>query len=138
MTELLTWRDDWLLDIDLLDDEHRLMVRLINRLANPDEPTPLIQRLDDLIAHLRGHFQVEQAFLREIRYPDMDGHSREHAMQMAEFVDMRRELARTPAPSQPPTLELSDLRAIKHWFFNHVVAEDRRYAAFYREAVCGA
>lgn len=138
MTELLTWRDDWLLDIDLLDDEHRQMVHLINRLATPDETIPLIQRLDDLIAHLRGHFQLELVFLREIGYPDMGGHSREHSMQMAEFVDMRRELARIPLASQPQTLEASDLRAIKHWFFNHVVAEDRRYAAFYREAVCGA
>lgn len=132
--ELLPWRDAWLLGIDLLDRDHREMVRLINRLGDETEPTPLTTRLDDLIGFLRTHFGVEQHFLDEIGYPDLTQHRREHALQMAEFVDLRRTLADQSRRS----LSRDDQQSIKHWFFNHVIAQDKRFAAYYRHVVCGA
>jgi len=133
MTELLTWRDAWLLDIELLDAGHRKMVRLINRLADAAHPEPLPQRLADLIEHLRRHFHVEQVFLRAIDYPDIEQHSREHALQLAELVDLSRRLAR----GDERTLGAADMGALKDWFLTHVIAGDRRFAAYYREIVCG-
>ncbi|TVQ87715.1 MAG: hypothetical protein EA400_10570 [Chromatiaceae bacterium] len=132
--ELLPWRDAWLLDIDLLDHDHREMVRLINRLGDENDPAPLATRLDDLIDFLRNHFGVEQHFLSEIGYPDLTQHTREHALQMAEFIDLRRALA----SQTHRTLGTDDRQAIKHWFFNHVIAQDKRFAAYYRRVVCGA
>lgn len=134
MTEALIWRDAWLMDIDLLDAEHREMVRLINRLASPDDDAPLAGRLGALIDHLRRHFHAEQEFLRAIDYPEIDEHCREHAMQLAEFVDLSRTLAGDGARR---VLNEEDMQAIKLWFFNHVIAQDRRFAAFYHEVVCG-
>jgi hemerythrin len=130
----LTWRDSYKLDIAPLDADHQEMVRLINRLADAGDPMPLPRRLDDLIAHLRRHFKVEQAFLQQIDYPAADRHTREHAIQMAEFVDLSRHLVHSTAR----VLDQSELAAIKHWFFNHVVAEDKRFAAYYRDVICGA
>lgn len=134
MTEPLTWRDDWLLHIDMLDADHREMVRLLNRLADADDPAPLSMRLGDLISMLRGHFRLEQEFLRAIDYPDLEAHCREHALQLAEFVDLRRLLI----DSSDAALEAQELQSIKQWFFSHVIAADRRFAAYYRESVCGA
>lgn len=133
MNEILTWRDEWLLDIDMLDAEHREMVRLINRLGDATDPAPLSLRLGDLITMLRGHFLVEQRFLREIAYPHMEDHTRDHRLQLAELVDLRRSLA----TSSEATMSPAELHPIKDWFFNHVVAEDRRFAAYYRDVVCG-
>lgn len=133
MSEFLSWRDDWLLNIEMLDTGHRAMVRQINCLADPADPSPLSLRLGGLIVLLKGHFVIEQRFLREIEYPDMDDHAREHALQMAEFADLRRSLATSSAGR----LDDGELQAIKDWFFHHVVTEDRRFAAYYREVVCG-
>jgi hemerythrin len=133
LSEALEWRDAWLIGVDLLDSEHREVVRLINRLLDPAETTPVSGRLDDLIAHLRRHFVTEEVFLRAIDYPLIDEHAREHRMQMAEFVDLRRGLA-----PEANALGDADRGALRSWFFNHVVAEDRRFGAYYRRIVCGA
>ncbi len=151
MTAFLTWRDDLLMGIDVLDADHQQMVRLLNLLVAAGEPPPdppapdgdpeptsqrpaaaALQHLDDLIAHVRGHFEREEAFLRAIGYPDYVDHKREHAMQMAEFVDLRRRLAEeTTRYIDPETVQ-----EFRHWFFNHVIAEDRKYAAYFFKA-CG-
>jgi hypothetical protein len=51
---------------------------------------------------------------------------------MAEFVDLRRRLA------EPTTrcIDPDTVRGIRNWFFNHVIAEDREYAAYFFK-VCG-
>jgi len=133
MSDPLIWRDDWALGIDLLDEEHREMVRLINRLFDASDSSPLTERLDALIAHLRSHFNTEERFLRAIDFRDTDEHCREHQLQMAEFVDLRRSITRSDASA----LDAGDLTSIRHWFFNHVVAEDRRFGVFYSDVVCG-
>jgi hemerythrin len=134
MTSPLSWRDDWLLGIEPLDADHRELARLINRLTDAGDPDTLPQRITRVIEHLRCHFHVEQVFLRAIDYPYLDHHSRDHALQLAELVDLSRRLARTG----DRVLDPADVQVLKDWFFTHVIAGDRRFAAYYHEVVCGA
>jgi hemerythrin len=151
MTAFLTWRDDLLMGIDVLDADHQQMVTLLNLLVAagappPDPPGPdgnppstaqtpavaALEHLDALIAHVRGHFEREEAFLRAIGYPDYVDHKREHTMHMAEFVDLRGRLA----DETTSHVDLDTVQGIRNWFFNHVIAEDREYAAYFFKA-CG-
>ena len=124
-TDFLVWRDNWLLGIDELDVDHKEMVRLINRLARAEGD--LIDNLDDLTAHLQGHFAREERFLEAIAYPEFATHAGDHAIQMAEFAVLRREIV----SGERSDLDAGDLQSIKQWFFNHVIAEDRRFAVYY-------
>lgn len=133
MSEALVWRDAWALGVELLDAQHREMVRLINAVLDPAAESTVGARLDALIAHLRRHFDTEQVFLRAIDYPLTEQHCREHALQLAELVDLRRAVA-----GDTRALSAEDRAGIRQWFFNHVVAEDRRFGAYYRRVVCGA
>lgn len=141
MEQLLTWRDTWLLGIDTLDADHRKMVELINRLAQPASTAEapdsgrqddIKRRLGELISFLRVHFKTEERFLESINYPDYGGHKNAHAVQIAEFIDMRRYLTETGADA----LDDNERQSIKNWFFNHVIAEDRVFARYYL-AQCG-
>jgi hemerythrin len=142
MTALLVWRDAWLLGIDALDADHREMVRLLNELFGCEEASParaapvahdgshknrLLSRLDAVLIHLRSHFQCEETFLTAIGYPRLEQHRREHAIEMAELVDLQRSIIATDAHC----LSEAAAEGIKRWFFNHVIAEDREYAEFY-------
>ena len=133
LTEALVWREAYAVGVELLDAQHREMVRLINQVLDPAAGDRAGARLDALIAHLRRHFVTEEVFLRAIDYPLTEEHLREHALQMAEFVDLRRGIGRGSGAIG------AEARAeIRQWFFNHVVAEDRRFGAYYRRIVCGA
>ena len=141
MTEYLSWRDGWSTGIDWVDLDHREMVKRLNQLAEAcqcaqDDPSsrsgvPCKERvlacLDALIEHNRRHFREEEDFLLRIAYPGFEAHRREHVMQMAEFLDLRRDLERDLAQNLGP----ETLDEFKRWFFNHVIAEDHVYADFY-------
>lgn len=127
MSEQLTWRPDWNLGIEVIDADHREMVRLINRLTDPSDSALIASRLQDLIEHLRQHFDVEERFLQTIGYPQLVAHAREHQVELAELVALGRKLRGSAAA----VLDPAEMRGIKDWFFNHVIAEDRRFAVFY-------
>jgi hemerythrin len=133
VSEALVWREAYALGVELLDAQHREMVHLINRVLDPAAGESAGTRLDALIAHLRRHFETEEVFLRAIDYPLADEHGREHAMQLAELVDMRRGIGRSGG-----VIGAEDRTEIRQWFFNHVVAEDRRFGVYYRRVICGA
>lgn len=137
----LTWRDGWKTGIVWVDRDHQDIARLINRLADacagelsgPDEDDPAprstpatrIGALDDLIDRMREHFDAEEKLLRAIDYPSLQAHSCEHAMQLAELSEVRRDLLKDGSLC-PETLQ-----GIKRWFLEHAIAEDSHYASFY-------
>jgi hemerythrin len=152
MPTRLTWHEGWALGIEELDADHREMLRLLNLLftegqvldgADDDppeatqapgaDPPKVVERLDTVLAHLRTHFAREESFLQSIDYPHFEEHSGEHALEMAELVELRRDLAQRHARC----LDEESTAAIKRWFFNHVIAEDQRYAEHYFERVRG-
>lgn len=144
----LTWRDGWSTGIDWVDRDHRDVARLINRLADacgvgqisghdqdPLAPgsAPAVRKaaLDDLIDRMREHFEAEENLLRAIDYPALQAHGCEHAMQLAELSEVRREL-RAHGSLCPETLQ-----GIKRWFLEHAITEDSRYARFYHRRLAG-
>ena len=128
MGDYLVWHDKWLIGIDELDADHKEIVRLINRLADPSEKTPVVQRLEDLAAHMRAHFEREEHFLERIHYPELTAHANEHIMEMAEFTLLKRDLI----ASGDVAMDDANLEGIKTWFFNHAVAQDRLFADYFR------
>lgn len=128
--EYLAWRDEWLLGIDDIDGDHRQLVALINSLADEQDPLPLTERMNRVKQHLQGHFAREEAFMQAIEFPDADMHASDHAIQVAEFTAVYRELA----GSSDNCLDPETLSEIKTWFLNHVVAEDQRFAQFYHRS----
>lgn len=146
MVPSLTWRDDWLLGIDHVDSDHREMVRLFNRLLEaagrqdrpPDTPAEgdapsILECLGALIEHLRGHFAVEEAFLRSIGYPGISEHKCEHALHLAELSDLRRRAELAPVPR----IDQESLTSMKEWLFDHI-DEDRGFALYYFQQVAAA
>ncbi|MCU0833543.1 MAG: hemerythrin domain-containing protein [Chromatiaceae bacterium] len=138
----LVWRDAWLLGIEPLDADHRKMVALLNAVLcdagaesgeiaahRETQTTPIGERMQALIDHLRDHFVREETFLEAIEYPGFEQHKGEHALEMAELVDVARSHAERGAPCVG--VEAAD--GIKRWFFDHVIAEDRRFARYYHE-----
>lgn len=144
MAAFLTWLTQWQTGIDWIDEDHRELAAMLNRLvevnrhaATQDPNTvggEVFTVLDALIERTRRHFQVEDAFLREIRFPGYDGHCCEHIMQLAEFADLRRTLG----DAGNACLSEETLDGFKRWFFDHVIVADRGFADYYGELVAGS
>lgn len=138
----LVWRDAWLLGIEPLDADHRKMVQLLNAVLcegaeesaeSPRESNgnavPIGERMQALMDHLREHFAREEAFLEAIDYPGFAEHKRDHAIEMAELVA----LARRVSERGDRCVGAEGADGIKRWFFDHVIAEDQRFARYYHD-----
>ena len=144
MAAFLTWLTQWQTGIDWIDDDHREIAAMLNRLVEVNgraltqdpglAPRGVLSVLDALLERTRQHFQAEEAFLRTIRFPGYEGHRCEHVMQLAEFTDLRRALEQ----DRSACLSADTLEEFKRWFFNHVVVEDRDYVDYYVGVVASA
>jgi len=143
MASLLAWRDSWLLGIEELDKDHFELVQLLNRLIETgqrpatrrhegpeDESDPVLMRLQSVIDHLRKHFVSEEAFLQRIGYREVSEHKREHALLLAELVDLRRRLG----SSEAEQVDEETLGLLRDWFLHHI-AEDQRFAWYYSQQI---
>lgn len=137
MKPFLFWRDDWLLGLQNLDEQHLELANALNELhltithaieesqcRNIDQ---VIRQLSDLAKLARRHFQGEEALMQAHDYPGLAEHHREHLLLMAELQVYIREIE---AGSRPFSLET--LTALKHWQINHVIYSDKMFADFLR------
>jgi hemerythrin-like metal-binding protein len=131
------WRDDWTLDVGFMDEDHRLLASMLNRIARDfgawpgtlprdgDAPV-MLAALEDLGRHVREHFGREEEVMRTLGYPDYPAHKGEHTMLLAEYGVLVREIR----GAGQAALDVSELNALKAWLMGHVLDADRRLADF--------
>jgi len=136
------WRDDWTLDVGFMDEDHRMLADMLNRIArdfgersgtspsrkaSPGEnAAAMFTALDELAAHAREHFHREEDVMRTLGYPDFAAHKSEHGMLLAEYSVMVREIRE----SGETHLDMTTLDALKQWLMGHVLDVDRQLAEF--------
>jgi len=145
MPQSLTWRDDWAVSIDALDDDHRALVHLLSGIcqryadqeARPDgrsspgrrvgQDIDLIADLERLGEQVRDHFQREEALMRSIDYPGLPAHQCEHALLMAEYRSMVRELKEQGETHLDPAA----MENLNDWMIPQILGADRALADYY-------
>jgi len=147
----ILWQESWTLGIDLMDAEHQSLVDGINQLAarftvdpaqaaeplevadgdTPPSPSvnhvALITALEVLAEQAREHFKHEEALMRAIDYPELASHRSEHALLLAEYIEMVRDLDRQSLIH----LESETVQSLHHWLVGHMVGADKDYADYY-------
>ncbi len=139
MEEFISWRDDWQLGIQLLDEQHRMLADCLNRLvcqcscaetAGDTEKKQARQRvgelLDELYSKAKQHFSKEEALMLECGYPGYASHLQEHSMLLAELKSTFISRFEQGCCHMDPEV----FRALKSWFIVHVVRSDREFANF--------
>jgi hemerythrin-like metal-binding protein len=79
--------------------------------------------------YTRAHFDREEAFMRNIRYPELCAHKTEHDLLMAEYTELVQSVRDDGARDMDPEA----LDALKRWLMGHVLDADRHLADFYLE-----
>lgn len=132
----LHWREHWSLGISAMDADHRAMVTLLDHLGtefalDSQAVLParhLQRRMTQLGEFTRVHFAREELMMRDSDYPELSAHRSEHAMLLAEFTVLTREVTASGASRLDPAL----LDGLKAWFLGHLLDDDRRLAEYLR------
>lgn len=117
MSQTITWQDDLDTGIDVIDQQHRRIVAMINQLAN-GAPEAAGEVIADLLDYTQSHFAFEEELMAVAGYPLTDAHRRIHDM-FARRVLRYQERHRA---GEDVVDELRDL--LSTWLFNHIRNDD--------------
>jgi hemerythrin len=90
----LQWTTAMVCGSGLIDDQHRTLLQEANDLleASRRKAPDTLSRFDELISHVLGHFQDEEALLRIVGYVDYEKHRRLHGRLAETALALRDEM----------------------------------------------
>lgn len=127
---LITWQDSYSVGVPLIDDDHRLLVSLINQLDDAiqggqgrDVVGSVLNVLEE---YTRGHFGREERLMEKAGYPDLVPHRREHH----KLTDQVRAIVERYHAGPDETLDADVLAFLKTWLTGHILGVDMKYAPY--------
>lgn len=127
------WTDDLSVGIQEIDNQHKILIDLINRLFDEtvlhqagSDTTVIDEVLYKLVEYTVIHFTVEESLFRIFSYPDTDTHIGHHNELKAQVIDLQQKVKRGEAQVNTELLLF-----LKNWLTNHINYEDKLYAPFF-------
>lgn len=123
----MVWSDTFSVGVVQLDEQHRQLVAMINKLADCNDEgqarsgAVFHEILAGMADYAQQHFRDEENYLRQIGYPDLAAHEKEYTT----FVEAMIELG------VAATKGVQDVGAVHRylhaWSREHILGSDMRY-----------
>ncbi|MCA1945071.1 MAG: bacteriohemerythrin [Desulfovibrio sp.] len=130
--QLFRWTPTLSTSIDSLDEEHMVLVRLINELHAAMRDNKDRRILGDILDRLKDyavtHFEHEERHFERYNYPDKEAHIAQHQKFLGAVMDFYREFQ-----SGRATVTLDIMRFLKDWLQGHIMGVDKKYGPFLKE-----
>lgn len=133
---IVRWHEGMSVGVEELDDDHRVLIDLINQVAGADnrrDRLTLEAVLDELVDYTVFHFEREEAMMSAAAFPDLAAHRRMHAVLAEQVTAIRRRLV----VSGDDNLGDDVLDFLSLWLSDHILKADAVYAPFVAPVVGG-
>lgn len=130
--EYFPWSESFSVGLQEIDEQHKILVALINRLFNE----AILQKADkaivssiltELIQYTIIHFSVEESLFRIFDYPEGEAHQKQHEQLKKTVLDFQRKFE----SGAPIDTELMGF--LRKWLKDHIMINDKKYAPFFLE-----
>ena len=125
----MDWSDRFALGVDIIDQQHQVLFRLIDQLAkaiqNDTSEAELKPIFDKLHEYTLTHFATEEQLMAQHGFPaDQDHHANHRALEhsLAQLVSR--------AEHGEPLVSLQAMNFLRQWLYHHIDDVDRRLAEF--------
>jgi hemerythrin len=129
---LITWQPQFNLNINIIDQQHQMLVAMINDLyeafSSGKDRQILAKLINKLGVYAAMHFAREEHYFEVLSYPDSEGHLQEHSS-----FDEKVCLFEDDFNSGKQDLTINVLKFLSDWLVNHINGSDRKYAPFLKE-----
>ena len=130
--EFMTFGPDLETGIQEIDQQHRKLVAMVNRLhraiKSGEGQAALGEILNELVAYTDYHFKTEEYYFDKFGYPEGELHKEIHRKLTAKVLEFKEKFEKGEA-----TLSYDLLNFLKDWLVNHIGKTDKKYAPFLRE-----
>ncbi len=127
--ELIRWKTEYSVKVPEIDDQHRKLIAIINRLADAMSVGRGRDVLDavmaDLMSYTEYHFGTEERLFRQHGYSQEEQHKRAHA----EFTTRAQEI-KDAADREGRRSSVDVMLFLSSWLDKHILQEDREFGAY--------
>jgi len=128
----LTWKDEYSVGIEEMDNDHKRLLNLINQLQTAvDYYTGQEfeeKALNELIDYTKTHFKKEEKLMADHSYANLEAHKLEHK----NFIDKINESVEQYKSNSDVTI-IKTLEFLKVWLIKHINGTDKEYGKVLNE-----
>lgn len=129
MAVFIVWNDTFRVGHELMDQQHKALFALINRLhqemRHKADSIQLGQTLQELRMYGEEHLASEEALMARLKFPDLEAHQDVHHLYRNKIAAFQGELVRVGE-----SLAFDLLRFLRQWWTNHILELDFRYKPY--------
>ena len=122
------WRDEYALGIEEVDNQHKILVELINELYGAVVDKNADEIAKEIIVKLQNyslfHFKTEEDYFDMYNYYDKKEHVRSHQ----NFIARVGQFQEVAEKNRPVTFQI--VLFLKDWLMKHILQEDKKYVPF--------
>jgi hemerythrin len=125
----VAWSPRYSTGIEIIDDQHRELFRIVDRLrrmvAGGQARNLVEDAIVDLVACSEQHFITEEAYMTKMGYPDLEAHITEHHAMLGSLQDL---LAKFRESEQAMALVVPTF--MEGWLRHHISDGDFGFVSF--------
>ncbi len=129
---MLEWDNKYSVEISLIDEEHKTLFSLLNKVIvakeHNDNSEELWEVLSEMTNYALTHFKTEEAYMKELNYPEYQNHKEEHRDFYTEIIAYHDKVIKGDSQIANEIIEY-----LKWWFVNHIQVTDNKYIACFKE-----
>ncbi len=126
---IVTWSDEYRVNVKEIDVQHQKMLELVNNLHSAveacEKKRKLMKLLVELVAFTRMHFKTEERLMKKYGYPKLSKHHKEHKV----LIRHMRDLVAAVSSGKYPTF-YSDYDVSTDWMMIHIAEHDKSMGTF--------
>jgi len=130
MADAIPWKKEYSVNIQELDEQHKLLIQMINDLhgliVRKSNPGAVCEVLERLIHYTRTHFDDEETLMRNSDFPGYEAHKARHDQFIGEVEALERRAKISQGSEQLVGMEM--LFKLKDWLVDHIVVMDMDYS----------
>jgi diguanylate cyclase (GGDEF)-like protein/hemerythrin-like metal-binding protein len=137
--EVLPWNDNFETGLPEVDEQHKVIVQLLNKLASTlihDKPIDVTEAFEELAAYADFHFEAEEAIWSEYFGDDswFVSHRHSHASFLPKVLELKEKDADKPLHDVVEDI----VKFLIRWLAVHIIDDDKKLAAAILEMHEGA
>lgn len=125
---MLTWRDEYSIGVEMIDEQHKHLFEIGNRIYDLLENYLLADKYDKIVAvvqelsdYTKYHFKTEEDYMIQIKYPKYFSQKVEHD----DFIQKIEEIDLTDIDKDQDKHIRDILTFVFHWVLEHILKKDK-------------
>jgi hemerythrin len=131
--ELVAWSDDFLVENETIDTQHKELVRMTNEFYAGCQSGGIMARvyffqtIQGAVHYVKTHFSSEEEIMQKAGYPEFDAHKKQHEDFVVHVTEQIGILENNPEHNPADFIKY-----LMDWILQHIAESDKKLVPFIR------